>query len=325
MQAPLPSTAVEPALQARLAPARTQHDEAAILAPVPHIDAFLASRLRSREMAGSLREAIGYSLLSPGKRLRPLLAWWSCVASGGEGQDSLCAGAAVEMIHCFSLIHDDLPALDNDDLRRGVPTLHKHAGEAMAILAGDALVSLAFETLSEEAAGANGAAMCAQLARATTDMITGQVHDTLGLPDSDVSEGNPAGPAGLERVGQIHRRKTGALILAACRMGVLAARVPAQQRTNAMACIEGYAACLGLLFQITDDLIDVTQTADRAGKRTGKDAAAGKTTYPGVLGVPGSRTEVARLAAEAQRWLAPLGPRAAELVELCEQMAVRTK
>jgi len=310
-----------------------------LFSPAGQTEAFLHRFLDARPLAASLKEAVSYSLFGTGKRLRPVLAWWSSIAAGGTGFDALPAAAALEMIHCFSLIHDDLPALDNDDLRRGVPTLHKHAGEALAILSGDCLLSLAFEAIALSPIQDDDRALrphlndyitsrlCAQLAHATTDMITGQVHDTLGLPDDEVSSLSLGSPLdrSLARVQTIHRNKTGAIIRASCRMGAISANPPADQREALLTSITAYADALGLLFQITDDLIDVTQTAAHAGKRTGKDAAAGKVTYPSILGVKGSHDEVERLCCQAHEALSPLGHSALPLIQLCNQMARRTK
>lgn len=287
--------------------------------PLPQIDAALA-RLASRLGADfglppSLADAVSYALLGPGKRIRPLLAWHGCVAAGGEGERSLAAGTAIELVHAFSLVHDDLPALDNDDLRRGRPTLHRHTSEAMAILAGDEMLTLAFRVLLSEAKmGAHAGALADELARGTLAMIHGQVLDTLGVP-------NPQAPA-VEIVKSIHEQKTGALIRAAVRMGAISAGVtggPTLER------LTGAAEAMGLAFQIADDLLDVEASADAVGKATGKDAALGKRTYPGAIGVEACRAEIRRLRDETARHLEPLGPRASGLMALSELLATRTK
>jgi geranylgeranyl diphosphate synthase type II len=250
-------------------------------------------------------------LLGGGKRLRPVLAWQSCVAAGGAGEDSLPAGAAVELVHAFSLVHDDLPSMDDDDLRRGKPTLHIHAGEAMAILAGDAMLAMAFGLLRERASPALAAALVRELADATMRMISGQVYDTLG--------GFPVGPSEAQRLELVHVNKTGALIRAGCRMGVLCGGGAA----TALDAATRYAESLGLMFQIVDDLLDVEGTPEQTGKRTRKDRDAGKLTYPGLLGVEGSRHEIQRLLGEAVAAVEPLGPRAEALRELARMMAER--
>lgn len=313
----------------------------------------------------ALTRALRYALLGGGKRLRPVLAWECAGAVGGMPEWSLPAGAAVEMVHAFSLVHDDLPAIDNDDMRRGKPSLHRHAGEALAILAGDAMLAGAFELLASvelqaastphspgraaprflsgvagvmEAAGEPSLrlALIGELVAATTAMIRGQVWDTAG--------GLPRGLSDVERLRLVHRNKTGALIRAACRMGAMCGyrrnpdlspgsrprRSPGadeatDERDRRVAAITAYGEAMGLMFQVVDDLIDATQSPEHAGKATGKDEAAGKLTYPGVMGIEGTRCEVERLRTEALRSVEPLGDAAAGLRELCDRMARRTK
>ena len=287
---------------------------------VPVIERYLDDLTRSLKLPASLLEAIRYALLGGGKRLRPVLCWHSCVAAGGRGEDCLHAAAAVELIHAFSLVHDDLPAMDDDDLRRGRPTLHIHAGEAMAILAGDAMMAVAFEVLVERSAGPElASALVRELSLATTGMIAGQVFDTLG--------GLPAGLDKRGRLGLVHSNKTGALIRAACRMGAMCAGEHAgdsgDRRSLTLAALTGYGGAIGLMFQVVDDLLDVECTPEQTGKHTRKDARAGKLTYPGVVGVAESRREVSRLQDAAMKAMEPLGERAEALRELCLQMAVR--
>jgi geranylgeranyl pyrophosphate synthase len=198
------------------------------------------------------------------------------------------------MIHAFSLIHDDLPALDNDDVRRGRPTLHKHAGEAMAILAGDALLSLAYESTHEHPDPRIALRLSSELAHGTRAMIEGQIYDTLGGMDEGISD--------LEAVELIHRNKTGALLRASCRMGALSAGAS----DEALALITRYSESIGLQFQIVDDLLDVEGCSDAVGKALGKDAAAGKRTYPGAVGVDAARSAANRLGDEAARALCDL-------------------
>lgn len=264
---------------------------------------------------GILRDAARYALLGPGKRIRPVLAWHACVAAGGRGDESLDAGAAVEMVHAFSLVHDDLPALDDDDLRRGRPTLHRRAGEGMAILAGDALLAAAFHVL---AAGTPDAGLATRLTRelseAAANMIAGQVEDSF--PGA-----RPPGDA-RDHVERIHRGKTGALIRAACRMGAMCA---AACDHADLAALTSCADAVGLLYQITDDLLDVEHTTEQAGKRTRKDADAGKLTYPGLLGVEESHRLVGELSEKAASALAPLGARADGLRALCATLAFRER
>ena len=282
------------------------------------VEAFMGTFLDERPLAPNLGQAVRYALLGGGKRLRPILVVRSCEALGGGTDQALAPAAAVEMIHAFSLVHDDLPAMDDDDLRRGRPTLHKHTSEAMAILAGDVLTSLAFEIITTRIAPPRHASDLAgrlahELSIATRDMISGQVYDTL--PDFD----DAVQP--LERLQTIHRHKTGALICASCRMGAIVAGARASQLED----ITRFAQALGLMFQVVDDLLDVTQTTEHLGKAAGKDADQGKLTYPGLLGVDQSRREVQRLHVQACEALESLGPAAQGLRDLCNYMAVRTR
>lgn len=278
----------------------------------------------------SLRQAMHYSLLAPGKRLRPLLvvlAAEACAGTQARSANEVAlnpwpAACAVEMVHTYSLIHDDLPAMDNDDLRRGMPTCHKKYGEALAILAGDALLTLAFEVLAEGYPPATAAACCRELARAAgaAGMVGGQVDD-LAWEDRLKEGSSPAGRPVLERtvegLEQLHARKTGALIQVSLQLGVLAAHAekgaPDRELVERF---ETYGRCLGLLFQITDDLLDVEGSAERTGKGVRKDAARGKLTYPGFLGIAESRRRAQRLSQQAKDALVPLGPAASRLREL---------
>lgn len=310
--------------------------------PLSAIDADLDAWAGSLRLPPRLIEAIRYALLGGGKRLRPLLAWHCCqavtesaigpssahVAPGSRrarGESSLPAGAAVELVHAFSLVHDDLPALDNDDFRRGRPTLHKVFGETMAILAGDAMLNLAFELLTDRVPDAHLAGLLtAELARGTSGMIAGQVYDTLG--------GLPADQGPEQHLHLIHRNKTGALIRAACRMGALCGLAEVAPRhlarpaaAPALTALSTYADSIGLMFQIVDDVIDVTQSAEHAGKKTGKDVEAGKLTYPAVLGLDRSRREIDRCLEGALEAIGPLGAPATPLAELATYLARRTK
>ena len=266
----------------------------------------------------SLRQAVAYALLGGGKLVRPLLAWHACAAMGAPGHSALPACVSVELIHAFSLVHDDLPALDNDDLRRGRPTLHRHAGEAMAILAGDAMLTLAVAPLVESNLPADlSARLVREVVRGTMEMIAGQVHDTLGGVDS-------ADPA--RAVETIHAQKTGALIITSVRMGaMLAERAGAQVRELELDRVTRFARDVGLLFQIVDDLIVVQQEPAHAGKATRKDAEAGKRTFPGVFGVEASRARARDLEASALAAIAPLGPAADGLRAMARGMSERTR
>jgi len=278
------------------------------------IERFLGACLNDRDLPPNLLEACRHAVLGGGKRLRPLLTVLSCEACGGEWRTSLPAAAATELVHAFSLVHDDLPSMDNDELRRGMPTVWKRHGEAMAVLAGDALQSIAFELLCGASIDLRtSGALIRELADATTRMIAGQVYDTLG--------GLPARFSDHERLETIHRNKTGALLRASCRMGAIAAGASG----TAMARITTFGESVGLMFQIVDDLLDVEQSTEHTGKATGKDRDAGKLTFPGVVGINASRAEIARLHATAIDSIAPFGPAARDLAHLCDFLAVRTK
>jgi geranylgeranyl diphosphate synthase type II len=248
---------------------------------------------------------VRYSLFAGGKRIRPLLVLAAGEAAGGREDALMPLACAVEMIHTYSLIHDDLPAMDNDDLRRGKPTSHKVFGEAIAILAGDALLTRAFHVLVEtdprggsddhvsrrlRAAGLLGAAA------GTSGLIGGQVADLEAEGRDDVTL------ADLER---LHRAKTGAL-LGACVVGggVLGGAGEAD-----LGRLARFGDAIGLAFQVVDDILDATEGAEKLGKTAGKDAAAGKATYVRLLGLNGARGTAARLLGEAESAIAPLGER----------------
>lgn len=289
-------------------------DSEILAASAEAVKAYLASYLTNRPLAQNLSEAIRYALLGSGKCLRPILVLRACEAVGGAMTIAMPAAAAIELIHCFSLVHDDLPSMDDDDLRRGRPTLHKHANEAMAILAGDAMSALAFEVIATRLEPPEvAAAVTRELAVATNDMIVGQVFDTLGGLDDTQTQ--------AVHLQTIHRHKTGALITASCRMGALCARADAAQ----FDALSRYGQAIGLMFQVVDDLLDVTQTTEHLGKTAQKDARQGKLTYPGVWGVEASQSEVNRLRDLAHAALEPLGAQAKLLGDLCDYMAVRTR
>ncbi|MFO0799230.1 MAG: farnesyl diphosphate synthase [Gemmataceae bacterium] len=260
----------------------------------------------------ALSAAMGYSLLAPGKRLRPLLAVLACEACGGALEQALPAACAVEMVHTYSLVHDDLPAMDDDDLRRGLPTCHKKYGEALAILAGDALLTLAFEVVAAGCPPRTAAVSCVELAAGAgaVGMVGGQVLD-LAAEGRIEADRPPDSVAALEA---IHRRKTGALFRAALRLGVHAAQGERGADPEALAAADDYAAAFGLAFQVTDDLLDVESTAEKTGKRVNKDAARGKLTYPGLLGLAESRRRADELTVAATTVAGRLGsPLLAEL------------
>jgi geranylgeranyl diphosphate synthase, type II len=264
-----------------------------------------------------LRKAMAYSIFAGGKRLRPVLCLASAEAGGLHRPSALRLACALELVHTYSLIHDDLPALDDDDFRRGRPTNHKVFGEAMAVLAGDGLLTLAFEWISNPAVypvslRSRVAAVTGELARASgwAGMVGGQVDDVS-------SEGKKPS---LDRVLSIHRRKTGALLAASTRLPALlsGASLPV------LRALESYGRDAGLAFQIVDDVLNVTGDARKLGKAVGSDRSRGKMTYPAVRGLDASRREIVRLTRRAVTALAPLGPKAAALRSLAEYMADRS-
>jgi geranylgeranyl diphosphate synthase type II len=261
-----------------------------------------------------LREALRYSLLAPGKRLRPMLALLAAEACSGSFEAAIPAACAVEMVHAYSLIHDDLPAMDNDDLRRGRPTCHKAFDEATAILAGDALLTLAFEVLAKHIhPPATAAACCAALAEAAgaCNLVGGQADDMTG-PNSSGS---------LDLLESIDRRKTGALIHVSLRMGGITANADASQ----LSILDQYGRHVGLAFQIIDDLLDVNSSQQLLGKDVGKDARQGKLTFPGILGLDQSAQYAGELIDKACQALVPLGSRAAGLDALARYVLKRNR
>jgi geranylgeranyl diphosphate synthase type II len=260
----------------------------------------------------TLAAAIRHSLLAPGKRFRPLLVLWAAEACGGDVEAAMPAACAVEMVHTYSLIHDDLPAMDDDDLRRGLPTCHKQYGEAMAILAGDALLARAFEVLAKHVDPPEVAARCCAVLAETagaSQLVGGQADDVSGV----LAHG---GPEALE---SIHHRKTGAMILASLQLGGLIARAT----DEAMEALRQYGWRLGLAFQITDDLLDIRGDEAAVGKRLHKDSQRGKLTFPSLLGVERSAKRAEELVAEACQVLATFGSHGAKLESLARYVLER--
>jgi len=267
----------------------------------------------------TIHRAMRYSLFAGGKRIRPILcieaanavAPRSGVSDAPEGV--VAAACSLELIHTYSLIHDDLPALDNDDYRRGKLTNHKVFGDAMAILAGDSLLTLAFQVLAELAIGGDRKAeLIRELSTASGTvggMIGGQVADLEG-------EGKPPNPELLE---SIHRAKTGALLRASLRMGAIYAGASAEQY-GALSC---YGEYIGLAFQIVDDILDVEEPSEALGKTAGKDAAQHKITFPAVYGLETSRRMAEEECARAHQVLEPFGARAGRLHELADLIVHR--
>ncbi len=292
----------------------------------PRLEAALAL---SDDAPPRLLAAMRYALLAPGKRLRPALVLWAAEAVGDARGPSpatpssaaLAAAAAVEMIHAYSLVHDDLPAMDDDDLRRGRPTCHRAFDEATAILCGDALQALAFETLAAGLPPAVAARGCAILARAAgPEMLVGGQSDDLaaerGWLETERAGTGDDPVAWMERV---HRRKTGALFRASLALGGLAAGAD----EPSLGALDTFGRAFGLAFQIADDLLDAEGDADATGKRVGKDAERGKLTYPTVLGVDASRRHAQALVQEATAALEPFAERAATLCRLASWIVSR--
>ena len=264
--------------------------------------------------ASTVIEAMRYAVLGGGKRLRPVLVAAACESCGGDPADAEPAALATELVHTYSLIHDDLPAMDDDDLRRGRPTVHRKYGEAVAILAGDALHSLAFELLGTKPAGPAHAARRADAvavlaaAAGVAGMVGGQMADL---------QAERRGSADLDRVRWIHRHKTGALLAASVELGAVCSGAS----PDARAALCAYGRALGLAFQIADDILDETASAETLGKTPGKDVRAGKATYPALLGLDGARAEAAARAREASDALDSLG-RPAEVLRALAKFAV---
>ena len=274
------------------------------------LDRFLPAK---DEKPATIHEAMRYSMFAGGKRLRPVLVLAAAEACGGDEDAALPAACAVECLHTYSLIHDDLPSMDNDDLRRGRPTSHKVFGEAMAILAGDALQAFSFELLchmprTEAYSGTDYVRELAQAA-GSRHLIAGQVMDLEG-------EGRALT---LDELRAIHEGKTAALLTACTRLGGMAANASAAQ----LEALTRFGRALGLAFQIIDDILDVTQTSEKLGKTAGKDVAAAKATYPAILGLDNSRAEAARLTAQAHEALEIFGPAGRRLREIADYLLGR--
>ncbi|HVW53905.1 MAG TPA: farnesyl diphosphate synthase [Trinickia sp.] len=261
-----------------------------------------------------LHEAMRYAVLGGGKRIRPLLVHAAGELTGARPQALEAASAALEMIHVYSLVHDDMPCMDDDELRRGKPTVHVKYDEATALLVGDALQSQAFVVLTDEAAldAPAQAALVRELALASGSlgMAGGQAIDlasvglTLTRPQLET----------------MHRMKTGALLRASVRMGALAGKAP---DARALAALDAYAAAVGLAFQVVDDILDVTTDSATLGKTAGKDAKDGKPTYVSIIGLEASRALAAQLRRDAHDALAPFGEHARRLAELADLVVHR--
>ena len=276
----------------------------AIAASAKAVDATLEVVLpRPHGPQGRVQEAMRYATFAGGKRLRPFLVLHSARLFGVDDSHALRAGAAIEVLHTYSLVHDDLPCMDDDDLRRGRPTTHIAFDEMTAVLAGDAMLTIAFEILADEKTHPDPAvriALVARLAEASghDGMIGGQVIDMIATQQF-----------GADDIVNLQRLKTGQLFEFSCEAGPILGKASAEDRAR----LRAYAREMGVVFQITDDLLDVTSTAEKTGKAVGKDAELGKATLVTLLGVDGARAEAQR---RAQAAIAALGPYAARSPEL---------
>ncbi|WP_202980287.1 polyprenyl synthetase family protein [Marinobacter fonticola] len=262
-----------------------------------------------------LQEAMRYAVLGGGKRIRPVLTLAAAAATGCAPERALVPGCAVELIHAYSLIHDDLPAMDDDALRRGKPTVHIAFDEATAILAGDALQTLAFEVLGDKGAFS---------AETRVDMLRtlGRASGRSGMVGGQAIDLNSVGrKLALEDLQHMHRCKTGALIEASVKLGALASEHASAHTLDALG---AYSRALGLAFQVQDDLLDVEGATDTIGKPQGSDAARNKPTYPACLGIDGARTHLRSLQKEAIAALAIFGSDADPLRQIAEFVVTRT-
>ena len=278
------------------------------------VEQALASYFRDECPQRTLLDAMRYSLLAGGKRIRPVLTLAFCEAAGGNPENALGFACGVEMLHTYSLIHDDLPCMDNDDLRRGKPTCHKVYGETVATLAGDALQAEAFACLTKKTtASAAKAAACLAWAAGCRGMCGGQYLDTMG-------DGQDHTEAELQL---IHQKKTGALLVAACQLGLCGAEADCSVTDRMWAAAQQYASALGMAFQIRDDILDEISTTEELGKPVGSDAANGKQTFVSLLGIQNCEALVERYTQRAKEALRSTFPDAGFLCWLADRLAGR--
>jgi geranylgeranyl diphosphate synthase type II len=287
-----------------------QYMETVVSAVDTALDDFLPTPIESPEI---IHEAMRHSVFAGGKRLRPVLCIAAAEACGGNQKSAMTAACAVELMHTYSLVHDDLPCMDDDDLRRGRPTCHKVYGEGMAVLCGDALLTEAFAVLVKAPSTDRYSVsdMVAEFSSAggSRKLIGGQVLDLEG-------EGKQLDKTQLKA---IHEAKTAALLVASLRLGGMTANASTQQ----IEALSAFGHSLGLAFQVIDDILDVTQTSKKLGKTAGKDQAAAKSTYPSVWGLEESRKEAERLTGEALAALEVFGESGTRLREIAEWMLFR--
>jgi farnesyl diphosphate synthase len=285
------------------------------------VETFLAARLSVAplpgeiERPGALMDAVRHGVLNGGKRFRPFLVFESAALFDAPAQGALHVAAALECIHCYSLIHDDLPAMDDDDMRRGRPTVHKAYDEATAILAGDSLLTFAFDLVTDRGNGLTGdmrSEIAGRMARAAGfgGMVGGQALDLSAGRDRP----------GIDGILRLQAMKTGALIRYACEAGAVAGGA----NDNDIARLSSFGETIGLAFQLADDLLDVTQSPEAMGKATGKDAAAGKATLVGSRGEDSARAKIDALVADAEKLLSPFGEGAQILAGAAQFVARRT-
>jgi farnesyl diphosphate synthase len=289
-------------------------------------ETLLATLLASEHLPGEvvrpkrLLDAMRHAALGGGKRIRPFLVVESAALFDGDESSALQAGAAFELLHCYSLVHDDLPAMDNDDTRRGRPTVHRAFDEATAILAGDALQALAFDVLSRDEThpdpSVRGALVqCLARASGVGGMAGGQMLDL----EAEGRFGHTARELSLEEIGRLQRMKTGALLAGCCEAGAILGGASASQIKS----LAGYSHALGLAFQIADDLLDHEGDATAAGKAVGKDAAKGKATFVSILGTETAKQKLSELVDAAKQTLTPFGAKAKLLIACAEFVAAR--
>lgn len=279
------------------------------------VNSSLQRILDSQQIKGDLKEALKYTLRAPGKRVRSVLVLWCCELVGGRiNGNAEIASAAIEMVHTYSLIHDDLPAMDDDDMRRGIPTCHKAFDEATAILTGDALLTLAFEILAE---GIDKPAMAvrliSQLAQdaGAAGMIAGQMADLKAEKSTGTKK----------TLEYIHTNKTAKMFRCAAAMGAICGGATEKQ----FDCLCEYGMHVGLAFQIADDILDETASSEQLGKTAGKDIKAAKCTYPAVVGLEKAKKVQQKLTSEAIEMLKPFGPKADTLRQFATVLLERTR
>lgn len=279
------------------------------------INYILERILASQQVHGKLKESLKYTLGAPGKRIRSLMVLWCCELVAGQiNHDAELAAVAIEMVHTYSLIHDDLPAMDDDDVRRGVPTCHKAFDEATAILTGDALLTLAFEILAKGIEEPETAVrLISQLAQdaGPSGMIGGQMAD-LKAENSEGTE---------DLLEYIHVNKTAKMFRCAAAMGAVCGKASKKQ----LDALCEFGMKIGLVFQITDDILDVSASSEQLGKTAGKDVKASKCTYPSVLGIDKAKQLQKQLTDEAMALLKPFGKKADMLRQLAASLMARTK